>query len=128
MAAGSLLFALATSSHRSAALSISDNKSRSTMSRAGGAGALNRREPPCSSMRLLLALTRDALAGKPVKSYGDLVQWIMAKDTRIKRDELPTGGRNIVLHFLCEPSGHAPSVAAPASPPGAREVWRGQGA
>jgi hypothetical protein len=31
----------------------------------------------------------------------DLVVWLLAKDPRIQKDTLPTGGRNTVLHFLC---------------------------
>ena len=42
-------------------------------------------------------------SGRPVKSYQDLVEWLLAKDPRIKTDTLPSvGGRNLVLHFLCD--------------------------
>ena len=31
--------------------------------------------------------------------------WLLSKAPRIKQDRLPTGGRNIVLHFLCVAEG-----------------------
>jgi hypothetical protein len=57
-------------------------------------------------------------SGKPVKSYADLVQWILAKDSRILKDELPTGGRNIVLHFLCQSPDQGPGAGAGEAPGG----------
>eukprot|EP00041_Stephanoeca_diplocostata_P007504 m.106576 g.106576 ORF g.106576 m.106576 type:complete len:542 (+) comp16909_c0_seq1:197-1822(+) len=42
-------------------------------------------------------------SGRPVKTYDDLIAYLCAKDTRIRRRELPFDGRNVVLYFNPKP-------------------------
>jgi hypothetical protein len=62
-------------------------------------------------------MSRDRLlpCGKAVKTYEDLVTWLLARDPRIKQDTLPTGGRNIGAVYAIRLALSAPPHTACAS-------------
>jgi hypothetical protein len=84
-------------------------------------GALNSRVPfavvPCCVLPQYFPWRRQA-SGVPVKKYGAFVEYLLAKDARIRRTQLPFEGRNTVLYMCrCDYATPDPALAwLPAGP------------